>query len=191
MNSKADPHHDDSLSEPQLRRRLLLRHSILTIAIFVPLVGAFATSTEWYPVPHYKMFYGASGLNTGHEYNYFVFRGETAAGETVDIPPITIMNGLEDRTALMVQATITNESLQLRWPHPENARLIAAAGSVDNLPPAALLPDLLRTWGHRYNARLAGDSPNRLVRVRLDEYKWPKKEYGNYFEFIKSWHVDL
>ena len=182
---------DDSLADPQTTRRTLLRNTILTLALFIPLLGAFLSGEEWYPISHYKMFYGASTLNNTDVFNYFIFRGETAAGNTIDIAPIKIMNGLDDRIWTMVNSVVANESLQLRWPYPANERLLATMGNRDTLPPGVLLPDLLRTWGNRYNARLAYDSPNRLIRVRMDEYRWSHKEYGNYSEFVESWRVDL
>lgn len=181
---------NDSLGYEQTSRRVLLRHTLLTLGIFLPLLVAFLTGKEWYPVPHYKMFYGASALNNTGGYNYFVFRGETAAGDVVDIAPIKIMNGLDDRIWTMVNSVVTNESLQSRWPHPSNERLLTT-GNSDTLPRAVLLPDLLRAWGKRYNANLSHNSPSRLVRVRLDKYRWPQREYGNYFEFVESWRVDL
>ena len=166
----------DDISGQQGSRQLLLRHSVLTLAIFVPLLCSFLIGAEWYPVSHYRMFYGASALTKGKGFNYFIFRGETASGETVDIAPITLMNGMDDRIWTMVNAVVANESFQLRSPHPLNEKLIMAVGGVDRLPRAALLPDLLRIWGNRYHAKLAGDSPHRLVRVRMDEYQWPERE---------------
>jgi len=160
-------------------------------SVFFKLLYAFVTNTEWYPVSHYKMFHGASALNKSRGFHYFVFRGETAAGDVVDIAPITIINGMEDRIWTMVNDVVANESLQLRSPHPSNERLIATVGNVNNVPRAALLPDLLHAWGNRYNAKFSHDSPRRLVTVRLDEYRWPEREDGIYFEFVESWRVNL
>jgi hypothetical protein len=181
----------ESLDDPQTSRRILLRNTLLTLGIFIPLLGAFLTGTEWYPISHYKMFYGASALQRGDGINYFILRGETAAGNSVDIAPIKIMNALDDRIWTMVNSVIANESFELRWPHPANERLLATTGNSDTLSRGVLLPDLLRTWGNRYNAKLPHDSPQRLVRVRLDKYRWSHKEYANYSEFVESWRVDL
>jgi len=161
------------------------------VAIFVPLVWAFITQTIWYPVHYYRMFYGTSALGKGHERVYYIFRGETASGEIIDIPPVTIFNALDGMVTYVVQAAVDNESLQLRFAHPNNVKLIQSAGSIENVPRAALLPDLLRVFGERYNAKLSGDSPRRLVRVRLDAYRWPEQEYGNYAQYLESWNVDL
>lgn len=182
---------NDSLVDSQTSRRVLLRYTLLTLGIFIPLLGAFLTGIEWYPISHYNMFYGASALNKTEGLNYFVFRGETAAGDSLDIAPIKIMNGLDDRIWTMVNSVVANESLQLRWPHPANERFLATVENRDNLPRGVLLPELLRAWGNRYNAKLPNDSPHRLVRVRLDKYRWSQKEYGNYSEFVESWRVEL
>lgn len=178
----------ESLDDPQISRRILLRNTLLTLGIFIPLLGAFLTGIEWYPISNYKMFYGASALQKGDGLNYFIFRGETAAGNTIDIAPIKIMNGLDDRIWTMVNSVIANESFELKWPHPANEKLLATSNTLSR---GVLLPDLLRTWGNRYNAKLRYDSPHRLVRVRLDKYRWSHKEYGNYSEFVESWRVDL
>jgi hypothetical protein len=181
----------DGVSGQQRSRQLLLRHSLLTLAVFIPLLGAFVAGEESYPVSYYSMFHGASALGKGNGFQYFVFRGETASGEIVEIAPITLMNGMDDRIWTMVRAVVANESLELHSAHPANTRLTSEAGGIHKLPRGALLPDLLRVWGDRYNARLAVNSPDRLIRAQMDEYKWPEREYGNYSEPIQSWRVDL
>lgn len=172
-------------------RRLILRHVVLTIAVFLPLMWAFITQNVWYPVHHYRMFYGTSTLGQGNSRVYYIFRGETASGDTIDIPPAPIFNALDGMIFHMVNAVVANDSLQIRYPHPDNARLIQSVGNIESVPPAALLPDVLRSFGERYNARFSEDSPRRLVKVRMDAYRWPKDEYGNYAEYIKSWSVEL
>ena len=172
-------------------RRLILRHVVLTVAIFVPLGWAFITQTFWYPIHYYRMFYGTSALGKGNERVYYIFRGETASGEIIDIPPVTIFNALDAMVTYVVQASIDNESLHIRSAHPDNIKLIQSAGSIENVPRAVLLPDVLRVFGERYNAKLSGDSPQRLIRVRLDAYRWPEEEYGNYAQYLESWNVEL
>ena len=180
-----------AVADRQNSRRLTVRHIVLTVAVFLPLVWAFITQTIWYPIHYYRMFYGTSSLGGGNERVYYIFRGETASGDIIDIPPVTIFNALDGMIIYVVQAAIDNDSLQLRFAHPDNIKLIQSAGSIEKVPRAAQLPDLLRVFGERHNAKLSGDSPQRLIRVRLDAYRWPKKEYGNYAEYIESWSVEL
>jgi hypothetical protein len=182
---------DNMSDDPQQSRRLLLRHTALTLAIFGPLLLSFIKGTEFYPLVVYRMFYGASRLGVGTGYEYYIFRGETISGEVIDIPPVTIVNALDDKIWSIVSSVVNNDSFRLRSPHPDNTRLIARVGGVDQLPGATRLPDLLRAWGNRYNAILPEGSPHHLRRVRLDAYEWPEKEYANYSNYIKSWSVEL
>ncbi len=50
-------------------------------------------------------------LQRGH--TYFVLRGETISGETVDIQAIDLTNALYSRNWTMVNATVMNGSFQL------------------------------------------------------------------------------
>jgi hypothetical protein len=172
-------------------RRVFLRHVVLTVAIFLPLVWAFISNTARYPIHYYSMFYGASAIGKGNGHVYYIFRGETASGDTIDIPPVKILNALDGMVFHMINAAVANDSLHLRYAHPDNLRLIQSAGGIENVPRAALLPNVLRIFGERYNAKLAADSSGRLVRVRLDAYRWPQVEYGNYAEYLESWNVEL
>jgi hypothetical protein len=101
------------------------------------------------------------------------------------------MNGLDDKVWSMVDAVVTNDSLQIRSPHPHNASLAASAGGVEKIPRAYFLPDLMRVLGQRYNAHLPANSPARLVRVRLDAFRWPEERYGDYVQFVETWKVEL
>lgn len=180
-----------AVDDTRTSRRIMLRHVVLTAAVFLPLVWAFITKTSRYPIHYYSMFYGASALGKDNGHVYYIFRGETASGETIDIPPVTIFNALDGMISYVVDAAVTNDSLQLRYAHPNNERLIQSAGSIENVPRAALLPSVLRVFGERYNAKLPLDSPRRLVKVRLEAYRWPQKEYGNYAEYLESWNLEL
>jgi hypothetical protein len=180
-----------TVDDRRASRRLILRHVVLTMAIFLPLVWAFITQTNWYPIHYYRMFYGASALGQGDGRVYYIFRGETASGDTIDIPPIRIFNALDGMITYVIGAAVANDSLQLKSPHPDNVRLIQSAGSIESVSRAALLPDVLRAFGERYNAKLSGDSPKRLVRVRLEAYRWHQENYGNYGEFVEAWSVEL
>jgi hypothetical protein len=123
--------------------------------------------------------------------SYCILRGETIAGETVDVRPIELTNALYSRTWTMVNATIANQSFRLPSVHPANAELSNSVGGVDNLPPGARIPDLLETWGRLYNDRLPAFSPQRLQAIRLDMYRWEGGTYSNYDNFVQSWRTDL
>jgi len=72
-----------------------------------------------------------------------------------------------------------------------NAELLRESGGLEQLPPGARVPDLLRAWGNLYNERLAASSPQRLKAIRLDMYRWEGGSYANYDKFIESWRQDL
>jgi len=122
---------------------------------------------------------------------YFILRGETVSGETIDIPPISLTNALYARTWTMVGATVNNHSFKLPNLHPANAELLRQSGGPEHLPPAARLPELLRAWGDLYNERLAPASPQRLRTIRLDMYRWEGGSYSNYDHFMQTWRQDL
>jgi hypothetical protein len=125
------------------------------------------------------------------QWTYFILRGETVSGETIDLKPTTLTDALRNRTWGMVRATVNNDSFRLRSLHPQNAALLASYGGSEKLPPAARLPDLLKVWGDLYNARLAPSAPSRLKAVRLERYVWDGKSYSNYAQFVQSWNKEL
>ena len=156
--------------------------------IFLPLLWAFLTVRSLYPITAWNVMVSAD-LPRG--YSYCILRGETVAGETIDIAPINLTNALYSRTWTMVNATITNQALKIKSPHPQNAELIRQVGGVEKLPAGARIPELLKTWGRLYNERLPDSSPERLKAIRLDWYRWDGATYSNYQEFVDSWHQDL
>jgi hypothetical protein len=169
--------------------RLHVKYAILTAAIFLPLFWAFVYVRNVYPIATWNVMLGGALLERGR--SYWILRGETIAGETVDIRAIDLTNALYSRNWTMVNATVGNQSFRLTNLHPANAELLRAAGSVENLPPGARLPDLLRAWGSIYNERLPGSSLQRLKAIRLDMYRWEGGRYADYDKFIQSWRQDL
>lgn len=169
--------------------RLHLKYAVLTVAIFLPLIWAFVEIRNLYPVAVWNVMMAAGTLERGR--SYWILRGETVSGETIDIRPMSLTNALYARTWTMVNATVDNQSFKLPNPYPANAELIRQAGGIEHLPPGARVPDLLRTWGDLYNEQLPASSPQRLKAIRLDMYRWEGGDFANYDKFIESWRQDL
>ncbi len=171
-------------------RGLIIKYAVLTAAIFLPLIWAFVSVRNLYPIAAWNVMMAGGDLERGR--SYCILRGETVSGETVEVYPIDLTNALYSRTWTMVNATIANQSFRLASTHPANVELVRqAGGAVENLPPGARIPDLLETWGRLYNDRLAASSPQRLKAIRLDMYRWEGGTYSNYDNFIESWRKDL
>jgi hypothetical protein len=175
--------------KPQSERRWVIKYSILTVALFLPLLWSFRYIRNLYPFTVWNVMMAGGDLQAGR--NYCVLRGETVSGETIDIRPIELTNALYARTWTMVNATIDNQSFKLRSVHPDNALLLDSVGGVDKLPPGVRLPDLLATWGTLYNNKQPTSSPHRLKAVRLDMYRWSSGSYGDYGTVINSWRKEL
>lgn len=123
--------------------------------------------------------------------SYCILRGETISGQTIDVRPMELTDALYSRTWTMVNATIDNQSFKLKSIHPANEELLRQYGSVENLPPGARIPDLIKVWGELYNAKQPESSPNRLRAIRLDMYRWEGGGYSDYDRFITSWRQEL
>jgi hypothetical protein len=175
--------------EETLGRRLRVRYTLLTIGIFLPLVWAFVTVRNVYPLTAWTVMMGGGDLQRSHR--YFLLRGETVAGEVVDIRAIKLTDALSGRNWGLVIATVDNRPFQLRSLHPDNAALLATVGDRGALPRAARLPELLRAWGEIYNSRLSTSSPQRLKAIRLDAYRWIGQRYSDYDTFTESWRQEL
>jgi hypothetical protein len=132
-----------------------------------------------------------AGGDLGRGASYYRLRGETADGETVDLPPAELTDALSWRHWSLVGATVENKEFTIYKPHPSNDALAAAAGGVEKLPRAARLAELLRAWGGIYNSRLPDSSPRRLRAVRLEAYRWAGGAYGDYERFVESWRAEL
>lgn len=167
----------------------MVKYAVLTAAIFLPLIWAFVAVRNLYPIASWNVMMAGGELERGR--SYCILRGETVAGETVDIRPVKLTNALYSRTWTMVNATIANQSFRLASVHPENVAMVHQAGGVEDLPPGARIPDLLATWGRLYNDRLTAASPHRLKAVRLDMYRWEGGSYSNYENLIGSWRKEL
>jgi hypothetical protein len=170
-------------------RRLRVRYAILTAALFLPLLWAFLAVRNLYPFAAATMMMEGGRLDRPR--TFYVLRGETVGGETVDLPPIQLTDALTGRHWGLVAATVENKSFTVRRPHPSNAALAEAAGGADQLPDAARLPELLRAWGALHNARLPADSPRRLRAVLLDAYRWEGRRYADYDTHVRTWRQEL
>ncbi|HZT60894.1 MAG TPA: hypothetical protein VFA21_19985, partial [Pyrinomonadaceae bacterium] len=170
-------------------RRLRFRYAALTVALFAPLLFAFASVRNLYPFAASTEMMAGGDLQAGR--TYYVMRGETVAGETFDLPPAELTDALAGRAWSLVAATVENGSFTIPSPHPSNVALTVSAGGAEKLPRGARLQDLLRAWGTIYNSRLPASSTLRLRAVRLDEYRWEGKGYGDYEHFIESWRAEL
>lgn len=170
-------------------RRVRLRYALLTLALFAPLVWSFLALRNLYPFPAYTMMMAGGDPRKGTD--YYVLRGETFGGETVELPPAELTDALSWRHWSLVGATVENKSFAIAHPHPANAALAAGAGGADKLPRAARLGELLRAWGESHNRRLPADSPRRLRAVRLDAYRWDGAAFEENGRFVESWRAEL
>lgn len=169
-------------------RRWLPRYALLTVLLFAPLVWAFAAVRNLYPFAAWTVM--LPGADAGRGLTYYVLRGETRAGETVDLRAPGLTDALTGRHWSLFRAAAENGSFKIRSPHPLNAAAVEAAGGVDKLPEGARLPELLRAYGEIHNSRLAADSPSRLRAVRLEAYRW-NGGFADYRTFVRSWRQEL
>ena len=172
-----------------VEKRLAIKYAILTAALFLPLLWAFLTVRNLYPVAAWNVMMAGGDLERGR--SYCILRGETVSGETIDVAAIELTNALYSRNWTMVNATIDNQAFKLTSMHPQNEEMLHAFGGIENLPPGARIPDLLKTWGDLYNKRERASSPKRLKAIRLDMYRWEGGRYGDYDKFIESWRKEL
>jgi hypothetical protein len=179
------------LREPDDKRtrRVKVRYALLTAALFAPLLYSFLAVRNVYPFAASTMMMAGGDLGRGA--NYYRLRGETAGGETIDLPPASLTDALSWRNWSLAGETVKNREFTVFKPHPSNVALAASAGGVDRLPRAARIEELLRAWGEIYNSRLPEDSPRRLRAVRLDEYRWEGGAYGDYERLVESWRAGL
>lgn len=170
-------------------RRAVLRYFLLTAALFVPLLLSFVAIRNLYPFAASTMMLGDRDMQSGRD--YYVLRGETVNGETIDLPPIKLTNALTGRNWSVVSAAVENKSFKIRWPYPGNSAVLSVYGDVSKLPVAERLEDLLRGWGAIYNSRLPTSSNQRLRSVRLDAYRWEGGINGEYNRFVETWRASL
>lgn len=172
-----------------VERRFVIKYTILTAAIFLPLFWAFLSVRNLYPIAAWNVMMAGGDLERGR--SYCILRGETVSGETLDVAPIELTDALYSRTWTMVNATIGNQSFQLKSIHPQNEEMLRSYGGIENLPPGARIPDLLQVWGDLYNKREPESSPKRLKAIRLDMYRWESGRYSDYDKFIETWRKEL
>jgi len=165
------------------------RYAILTFALFAPLLISFFFVRNLYPFAASTMMMAAGDLRGGQ--TYYVLRGETMSGGTIDLPAVELTNGLSNVAWGLVSATVDNKAFFIRTPHPANVALLNALGGNEDLPPGARLPDLLRAWGQIYNSRIPTSSPQRLRAVKLDAYRWQPGTYANFDTYVKTWRVEF
>lgn len=170
-------------------RPVLVKYAALTAVLFVPLLLAFISIRDLYPFSASTMMVGLRDTQSTRD--YYVLRGETVNGDTIDLPPIQLTNALTGRSWSLVSAAVENKSFNIRSPHPANLRLVAAYGGSDKLPRATRLEELLRAWGAIYNSRLPQSSSQRLRSVSLDAYRWEGGINGEYDRFVESWRAGL
>jgi hypothetical protein len=170
-------------------RRVLLRYSLLTAALALPLVLSFFSLRNVYPFAASTMMLADRDMQGPRD--YYELRGETVEGQTIDLPPIRLTNALTGRNWSLVSAAVENKAFTIPHPHPENIAVTAAFGGVDKLPRAKRLDDLLRAWGAIYNSRLPATSRQKLRAVRLDNYRWEGGIGGEYHRLVQSWTIVL
>ena len=170
-------------------KRFIIQYAALTLFLAVPLLWAFVRIRNFYPIASSTMMTG--GRLEGSK-NYYILRGETVAGETVNVNPTGFTNALFMRTWGLVTATARNQSFKLNAAtHPANLAVIEEFGGIDNVPDGMRVPELIRVWGEMYNESLPADSPIRLKSIRLESYRWNGGEYSDYRTYLKSWTADL
>ncbi|HEX7317805.1 MAG TPA: hypothetical protein VF297_28135 [Pyrinomonadaceae bacterium] len=170
-------------------RRLKVRYALLTAALFAPLLYSFLAVRNVYPFAASTMMMAGGDLARGKD--YYVLRGQTLGGETINLPPACLTDALSWRHWSLVGATVENKEFTIYKPHPSNVALAASVGGAERLPRAARLNELLRAWGEMYNSRLPVDSPRRLRAVRLDAYRWEGGSYNDYERLVESWSAEL
>lgn len=173
----------------EVRRRFGFRYALLTAALFAPLLYSFLAVRNVYPFAASTMM--MAGRDPARGKSFYRLRGETAGGETIDLPPAGLTDALGSGNSTFLAATVDNKEFTIHEPHPSNVALAASAGGADKLPRGARLGELLRAWGEIYNSRLPADSPKRLRAVRLDAYRWEGRTYGDYERLVESWRAEL
>jgi hypothetical protein len=168
---------------------VIIRYSILTVALFLPLFWSFRYVRNLYPITVWNVM--MAGGDLGSDRSYCVLRGETISGEPIDIRPVGLTNAMSQRTWGMVNAAVSNQSFKLSSIHPDNALLLEHYGGIEQLPPGARMPDLLSTWGKLYNDQQSTSSPHRLKAIRIDMYRWASGRYADYETFVTSWRKEL
>ena len=147
-----------------LERYWVIKYSILTIALFLPLLWSFRYVRNLYPFTVWNVM--MAGGDLASDRSYCVLRGETISGETI-ASDRSLTNAMSQRNWSMVNATISNQSFKLCSIHPYNALLLKQVGGIEQLSPGARMPDLLAAWGKLYNDQQFISSPHRRRQSEL------------------------
>lgn len=169
-------------------RALRFRYLVLTVLLTLPLLWAFLRVQNLYPFTSWTVM--MSGGSLERPWTYYVVKGETIDGASIDIQPAILIDALYDRSWSVLGTTISNEPFKLGSPHPANAEILKQLGP-DNLPAGARVPELLRAWGNIYNSRLPPESASRIKAVRVEVYRWESGRYDNYHTFVRTWRQEL
>src|SRR5215207_10684283 len=92
-------------------RRVRLRYALLTAALFAPLLYTFLSVRNVYPFAASTMMMAGGDLGRGA--GYYRMRGETAAGEIIDLPPAELTDALSWRHWSLVGATVENKEFTI------------------------------------------------------------------------------
>src|SRR5215218_6020570 len=111
------------IREPPVERtrRVKVRYALLTAALFAPLLYSFLAVRNVYPFAASTMMMAGGDLGRGA--NYYRLRGETAGGETIDLPPASLTDALSGRNWSLAAETIKNREFTVFKPHPSNVAL--------------------------------------------------------------------
>jgi hypothetical protein len=168
---------------------LNLKQIVLTLAIFAPFTVAFVLNINFYPIPVWSLFSEAVSPEEGRI--YYVLTAERADGTIHPLPAIEVSRALHGRNHTFVGYVLDNSSFMIESPHPDNVRYIATVGRVGRVEPGARVSELLKAWGHGYNARFTAESPRRLTHLRLDGFRWIAGSDPRVRTAIGSWRVQL
>src|SRR5690349_11260242 len=86
------------------QRRVRVRYALLTAALFAPLLYSFLAVRNVYPFAASTMM--MAGGDPGRGATFYRMRGETADGETFDLPPAQLTDALSWRHWSLVGATV-------------------------------------------------------------------------------------
>jgi hypothetical protein len=159
----------ESETEDRIVRRLRIKYLVLTLALFLPLLWTFVRVRNLYPFAVWNVMVRSNPVQP--PFTYYVLRGETEAGELIEVQTNSLADPMRSRRWGLVAATAENQSLKLQRPHPQNAALLV--------------------WGQTHNSIYPAGSPNHLKAIRLDAYRWDGTSYSDYRQFVRSWRAEL
>src|SRR4051794_38214077 len=102
----------ESETEHQIVRRLRIKYLILTLALFLPLLWAFVRVRNLYPFAVWNVMVRSSPVQP--PFTYYVLRGETKAGDLIDVEASSFGDPMRSRRWGLVAAIAENQSLKLQ-----------------------------------------------------------------------------